>query len=242
MQSAPSHLIVFSSLLLAVVLTVWLGIAGPLLSDAASRPWYAVLKEWQTLLGALIALAAALTAAWPVWKQLSALRSQTLQRSYEQLSARSLQLHQEREALYKLTSAIDIMVNALAQLPDLNPVAGITPQIVLSVKGPHEYLTQTVENYKRELGPLWGNIEVQKSRSLMLDQALRFCNELGQLMGRIQIGNRLSQSEIARHIEPLAQFKRGAFEAATFLHTAIDTESARIRPMIANLETALLSS
>jgi len=39
----------------------------------------------------------------------------------------------------------------------------------------------------------------------------------------------------------LAQFKQGAFDAAIFLHQAIDTESARIGPLIAKLEAALLT-
>jgi hypothetical protein len=228
-------------MLLAVILVVWLGLAGPLISDVGARGLYEVAKDWQTLAAALIALMAALVAARPVWKQLAIARSQTLQRSYEQLSARSLNLHKEREALYNLTSSIEIMANALAALPDLNPVGGITPNIVLSVEGPQNYLNETVKTYKDELGPVWGSVEVQKSRALMLDQALRFCNELRKLTDRIVIGNRVSQDEIAGHVPPLAEFKQGAFGAATYLHQAIDAESARIGPMIAALEKALLS-
>jgi hypothetical protein len=188
MNGPPGHLIVFSALLLAVVLVAWLGLTGPIFSDATTRGWYDVLKDWQTLLAALIALAAALIAARPVWKQLAIGRSQTLQRYYEQLSARSMHLHKEREALYNLTSAIEIMAKALAELPDLNPIGGITADIVLSVDGPHNYLNETVKTYKSELGPVWGSEEAQKSRAMMLDQALRFCNELQKLKDRIVFG------------------------------------------------------
>ena len=241
MQGPPRHLLVFSSLLLAAILTSWLGLAGPLFSDVTTRGWYDFLKDWQTLIAALIALAAALVAARPVWKQLAISRAQTLQRSYEQLAARSTHLHKEREALYNLTTAIDIMARALAALPDLNPIGGITPNIVLSVEGPHNYLTETVKIYKSELGPVWGIVEVQRSRALMLDQALRFCNELQKLTNRIVIGNRLSEAEISQHVQPLLQHKQEAFNAATFLHQAIDAESARIGPLIAKLEAALLT-
>jgi uncharacterized protein (TIGR02391 family) len=154
-------------LLFAAILVVWLGLAGPIFSDAAMRGWYDVLKDWQTLLAALTALAAALIAARPVWKQLAIGHSQTLQRSYEQLSERSLHLHKEREALYNLTSAIDIMVKALAALPDLNPIGGITADIVLSVVGPHNYLTETVKIYKSELGPVWGSAARAFPKSLL---------------------------------------------------------------------------
>jgi hypothetical protein len=133
------------------------------------------------------------------------------------------------------------MVRALAALPDLNPVGGITPNIVLSIEGQHNYLTETVKIYKSELGPVWGNVEVQRSRALMLDQALRFCNELQKLTDRIVIGNRLSEAEIALHVPPLLQYKTVAFDAATSLHQAIDAESTRIGPLIANLEAALLT-
>jgi hypothetical protein len=241
MNGPPVHLVVFSSLLLAAVFVTWLGLTGPIFSDAATRGSYAVLKDWQTLLAALIALVAALVAARPVWKQLAIGRSQTLQRSYEQLSSRSLHLHKEREALYNLTSAIDIMVNGLTALPDLNPIGGITADIVLSVAGPHNYLTETVKIYKSELGPVWGSVKVQKSRITMLDQALRFCNDLQRLTDRIVLGNRLSQAEITPHVLSLLQFKRGAFDAALFLHQAIDEESTRIGPLIAKLEAALLT-
>jgi hypothetical protein len=59
------------------------------------------------------------------------------------------------------------MVNALARLPDLNPVGGITADIVLSVEGPHNYLTETVKIYKSELGPVLGSVEVQRRALLM---------------------------------------------------------------------------
>lgn len=241
MNGPPGHLVVFSSLLLAAMLATWLGLAGPIFSDATTRGWYDFLKDWQTLLAAMVALVAALVAARPVWKQLAISRSQTLQRHYEQLSARSVHLHQEREALYNLTSAIDIMINALAALPDLNPVGGITANIVVSVEGPHNYLTETVKTYKSELGPVWGSVEVQRSRATMLDQALRFCNELQKLTDHIVLGNRISQAQIAMHVSSLQQFKQGVFGAALFLHQAIDAENARIGPLIAKLEATLLT-
>jgi hypothetical protein len=153
-SNPPNHLVVFSSLFLATMLVVWLGLGGPIFSDASTHGRYVVLKDRQTLIAALIALIAALVAARPVWKQFLIARAQTPQTSYEQLAAHSLHLHKEREALYNLTSAIDIMATALAGLPSLDPLGGITANIVLSVAGPHNYLTETVKTYKEELGPI----------------------------------------------------------------------------------------
>src|SRR5579883_1528494 len=45
MNGPPGHLVVFSSLLFAAVLVVWLGLAGPIFSDAAMYGWYATLKQ-----------------------------------------------------------------------------------------------------------------------------------------------------------------------------------------------------
>ncbi|TGN77242.1 hypothetical protein EOW77_0031180 [Bradyrhizobium yuanmingense] len=241
MSDPPKHLLVFSSLLLAAVLVVWIGLGGPIFSEASTRGWYVVLKDWQTLVAALIALIAALVAARPVWKQLAIARAQALQTSYEQLAARSLHLHKEREALYNLTSAIDIMAKALAGLPSLDTIGGITAGVVLSVEGPHNYLTETVRIYKAELGPTWGSAEVQRSRTLMLDHALRFCSELQRLMDRIVLGSRVSKPEIEEHVPELLEHKRGAFDAANFLHNAIEAESRRIGPLIAKLEAAILT-
>src|SRR5260370_18943217 len=78
-------------------------------------------------------------------------------------------------------------------------------------EGPHNYLTETVKTYKSELGPVWGSVEEQRSRATMLDQALRFCNELPKLTDRIVLGNRVSRAEIATHVPSLQQFKQGAF-------------------------------
>ena|SRR5271156_1601404 len=192
-------------------------------------------------LAALTAMAAAIIAACPIWKQLAIGRSQTLQRYYEQLSARSLHLHKEREALDNLTSALDIAQNALAALADLCPIGGITTNIMLSVEGPHNYLIKTIKTYKSELGPDWGSVEVRRSRAMMLDQALRFCNEVQKLADRIVLGTPLSRTEIANHVPPLLQFKHDVFDAAIFLHQAIDTESNRIGPLIAKLEARLLT-
>jgi hypothetical protein len=233
MNGPSGHMVVF---MLAVVLVAWIGLAGPVFSDATTRGWYDV----QTLLATLAAVAAAFIAACLVWKQLAIGRSQTLQRYYEQLSARSLHLQKEREALSNLTSAIDIAQNALATLADMSPIDGITANIVSSFEGAKNYLIETVKTYKSELGPVWGSLEVQRSRAMMLDQALRFCNELQKLADRIVSGNRLSRVEVANHVLPLLQFKQGVFDAAIFLHQAIDAENIRIGPLIAKLSRVKL--
>jgi hypothetical protein len=58
------------TILLVVLLGVWLGIAGPVLDDVAARGFWGTLKEWQTLVGASIAVGAAFTAWHNVTRQL----------------------------------------------------------------------------------------------------------------------------------------------------------------------------
>src|SRR5258705_6873702 len=71
--------------LLVFLLIAWLGVAGPVVSDAQGKGAYEFLKDWQTLIAALIALAAAAVVARPLWRQLSELQRQADQRSYETL-------------------------------------------------------------------------------------------------------------------------------------------------------------
>ena len=147
----------------------------------------------------------------------------------------------EREALYLLTSAVDLMVRAIASASDFKPVGGITANTVMQIQGAENYLREAVEKFKRELGPVWGSATVQLSRSLMLDQTLRFCNELAKLTGRVQIGNIISDVELTALVSPLVDLKKGVFDAGLLLHSAIDTETARIGPIIAKLEAGLLA-
>ena len=69
-------LLVPISMMLVVVLTAWLGIAGAILDDTKSNGLYKFLSNWQTLIGALIALAAALVAVRPVWQQVAETQKQ----------------------------------------------------------------------------------------------------------------------------------------------------------------------
>ncbi|MDO8980308.1 MAG: hypothetical protein Q7V17_13850 [Afipia sp.] len=216
-----------------------MGIAGTILSEAQSRGVYEFLKDWQTLIGALVALTAALLAIRPVWAQLEELRRQSSQRHYEQMTGRSILLHKEREALYALTSAVDIMLQAIAALPSYNPIGGLTAQAVASIAGPDNYVRDTVSRFKQELGPIWGTPNVQRARATMLDETLRFRNELTKLTERITIGNRISAAEMAQLTPPLLNHKTALFTAAETLHRGIVLETERLGPIISALEEKL---
>jgi prefoldin subunit 5 len=58
------------TLMLVVVLCVWLGIAGPLVTDIQADGIYKTLKDWQGLIGAVVAVMAAVIAWLNVKQQL----------------------------------------------------------------------------------------------------------------------------------------------------------------------------
>jgi hypothetical protein len=71
MNEKPKGIGSISLLLFTAVLSVWLGVAGPLFGH---RPWIHIrdlMEKWQTLVAALVALSAAWWAARPVQKQLA---------------------------------------------------------------------------------------------------------------------------------------------------------------------------
>jgi len=64
-----SPILAISLLLFAGVTSAWLGISGPIFPDVADKGLYKFLSDWQTLIGAMLQLCAAVLAAWIVWGQ-----------------------------------------------------------------------------------------------------------------------------------------------------------------------------
>jgi hypothetical protein len=71
-----SPILAVSLLMFAGVTSAWLGISGPIFPDVADKGLYKFLSDWQTLIGAMLQLCAAVVAAWIVWSQLKEQRAQ----------------------------------------------------------------------------------------------------------------------------------------------------------------------
>jgi hypothetical protein len=105
MRKPQPDLLAFSVLLLGCVLVVWTGLAGPIFADS----FWTGLEKWQTLLAALLALAAAYIAAAPVFRQLKEQRRQSaaaavtmIAKSAESLEAERDRVRKARDDLYRL--------------------------------------------------------------------------------------------------------------------------------------------
>ncbi|MGY4254590.1 hypothetical protein ACVI1L_001658 [Bradyrhizobium sp. USDA 4516] len=109
MREPQRDFLSISMLILACVLAAWTGVAGPVFAD---RFWVG-LEKWQTLLAALLALAAAYFAAAPVYRQLREQRRQSaaaavtmIVRSAEALEAERDRVKLARDGLYRLPSLL----------------------------------------------------------------------------------------------------------------------------------------
>jgi hypothetical protein len=89
-------LLVPVALMLIVVLASWLGIAGTVLKEGKENGLYHLLLDWQTLIGAMIALVAALVAVRPVRRQVAEMRIQSAMQTYEHLRSRATAIERER--------------------------------------------------------------------------------------------------------------------------------------------------
>lgn len=82
--------------MLAAVLTAWLGVAGPI----GGQTLYDFAKEWQTLIAALVALAAAVLALWPVWRQVRVQSAQAAMQLLPVLAEEADAIDHDRQFLY----------------------------------------------------------------------------------------------------------------------------------------------
>jgi hypothetical protein len=57
---------------------------------------YHLLLDWQTLIGAMIALVAALVAVRPVWRQVAEMRIQSAMQTYDHLRSCAIAIERER--------------------------------------------------------------------------------------------------------------------------------------------------
>ncbi|WP_375764544.1 hypothetical protein ACE10X_21275 [Bradyrhizobium sp. Pha-3] len=97
MRKPDADLLAFSILVLSCALVAWTGIAGPFFADSV---WIG-LEKWQTLLAALLALAAAYFAAAPVYRQLREQRRQSAAAAVTMITRSAETLEAERDRIRK---------------------------------------------------------------------------------------------------------------------------------------------
>jgi hypothetical protein len=156
--------------MLIVVLASWLGIAGTLLKEGKENGLYHLLLEWQTLIGAMIALAAALVAVRPVWRQVAEMRTQSALQTFEYLRSRSILIEQERALASRAmleASYVDAILQGLRSTQE---------QRLLEFRENHlkeriEALQTLDADFQRGGFERWGSLDVVRSRN-QLDIAI----------------------------------------------------------------------
>lgn len=197
-------------------------------------------NRYQTLLSAIIALAAAIIAAMLVSGQLKEARRQNQQGQLDHLRQRSIELENERTQIYELTSSISLMADALAAYHADPPTAGGADGYrVMQLKNAETYLNNMIERFIRDVGPVWGDATIQKARSTCRDDAQMFSVELAKFTQNIVSGSPISivtGNEIALKLVP---YKTSVFNAATVIHQGIVGEQQKTGTKIAALESRL---
>lgn len=104
MRKPKPDLIAFSLLLFSCALIAWTGVAGPIFSDDLWKG----LDNWQTLIAALLALAAAYFAARPVYRQLAEQRRQSAAAAVSMIVKAAVSLEEERGIVRKAVDDLRI--------------------------------------------------------------------------------------------------------------------------------------
>ena len=121
MNEKPKEFLSISLLLFTAVLSVWLGVAGPLFGDRSWMHIWHLMERWQTFAAALIALSAAWLAARPVQKQLAEQRRQSAAAASTMIAKTALALEDERAAVIKGKDDLEGIANVLSDYDDQSP-------------------------------------------------------------------------------------------------------------------------
>jgi hypothetical protein len=225
--------------LLVFLLIAWLGVAGPVVSDAQGKGAYEFLKDWQTLIAAVIALAAAAVVARPLWRQLSELQRQADQRSYETLRLRSVQLSDERVLLEEIGKHMALAEEAVSDISRFQIVIGIQPSDLARLDAAETELAKRLRSLQAAVSRVWGNVATQAARSSFLHCAQRLAAKVGAFDRKAALERRITPSEVTDVLQEVSVLRKQAGEQAQAVLEAIDIEAARTGRLIADLERRL---
>jgi hypothetical protein len=195
------------------------------------------LNRYQSLVASLIALAAALLATGLVWRQLAEARRQNLHTSSEHWRRRSVELDREVTLLMEITSGIDIFADTLAKYfenTSAQPVA-MANQVAL-LQAAQQHMDAMIERFIREIGPLWGDENIQKARSSCRDEAQRFSVSAAEFIHTVVPGAAIVRDVGDALAEKIAPHKTAVFNSANIIHAGILRERTRAGAEINKLE------
>jgi hypothetical protein len=236
-QKIPRDVLAFAALIFAFVLSAWLGIAGPLVKDFTGKGFYEFLKDWQTLIGAMVALGAAFIAVRPVWRQLGEMQRQNAHTQLELLRRRSIELEKERTQIYELTSSIDLVARALVNFHEKSLALGkLDAPAAQRLVDTESYLNSSIEKFIREAGPAWGGVDMQAARATCRDDAQRFSVELTKFTDSLANGVAITPKDLDDLANRLVPFKNSVWNAGNRLHAGIVFEAQKTGATISNLE------
>ncbi len=118
MNERPEGFLSISLLLFTAVVSVWLGVAGPLVGDRSWVHIWHLMERWQTFAAALLALFAAWWAVRPVQRQLAEQRRQSAAAASTVIGKSALALEDERAAVIKGKDDLDGIASVLSDYDD----------------------------------------------------------------------------------------------------------------------------
>ena len=225
--------------LLVFLLIAWLGVAGPIVSDAQGKGAYEFLKDWQILIAALIALAAAAVVARPLRRQLSELQRQADQRSYETLRLRSVQLGDERALLEEIAKHMALAELAVSDISRFQIVIGIQPDELARLDTAETELAKRLRSLQMVVSRVWGDVGTQTARSRFLDCAQRLSAKVSAFDRKAVLERRITPSEVTDVLQEVSVLRKQAADQARAVLEAIDVEAERTGRLIADLERRL---
>jgi hypothetical protein len=104
MNRIDRSVLVPTSIILIMLLSVWLGVAGAVISDAEARGFWKFVEAWQSLLTGVLAIGAAVITVKPVWRQLSELQAQSAAQAYEILRQQTLVVEADAQLAWSALS------------------------------------------------------------------------------------------------------------------------------------------
>jgi len=213
----------FGLVILGFALFAWTGISGPILEFGPKNFLY----EYQTLIGGILAVAAAIFAVRPAYKQLGELRLQSRQREIERLAARSVQLNEDRIAMFSIWSMAEVFSEELKTvLTNVRLTQDGRQAALHRLDAALEQLSKRIEVVHGRRGHHWGGVAVHDVRNECIDTALR----LGSIAHK---ANRRPMPDLLEQFEE--QRTRG-MQLAAALETAAKYEMSRVAALIGDLE------
>jgi hypothetical protein len=135
-----------------------------------------VLYRYQAVLGIGGAVAAAMVAARPVWRQLAEMARQSDGQTLEYLRRRSVELDREQSLISEITSSIQNCLDGLVLLASTRQYpGGLFPPQVAQFKSLETYMNDKIMKFDHELGPMWGAVSIHKARIRLKEDAQRLC-------------------------------------------------------------------